>query len=65
MINNKNLLFAMQDNLWHSEDFCIFCPVFEISMLDTRFTNKCFGVAITIGEIPCERESDEGNYKDG
>lgn len=50
----------MQNDLWYSEDFFILCPILEISMLDNDYQNKSFGVAITMGEIPRDTQSDEG-----
>ncbi|XP_039764013.1 fer-1-like protein 6, partial [Pararge aegeria] len=44
--------------LWILEDFCIFCPIFEVSVLDRRIAGKFCGVAITMGEMPCESKAD-------
>ncbi|XP_045784578.1 fer-1-like protein 6 [Maniola jurtina] len=47
------------EQLWIVEDFCLFCPIFEVSVLDRRIAGKLCGVAITMGEIPCESKGDE------
>lgn len=49
-----------QDTLWLMEDFCIFCPILEVSMLDRRVSGKFCGVAITVGELPTDDQGDEG-----
>ncbi|XP_049885411.1 otoferlin-like [Pectinophora gossypiella] len=48
-----------QDSLWILEDFCIYCPIFEISMLDRRICGKLTGLAITTGEMPADRRVDD------
>ncbi|CAH0577888.1 unnamed protein product [Chrysodeixis includens] len=47
------------DSLWLMEDFCIFCPILEVSMLDRRVSGKFCGVAITVGELPTDDQGDE------
>ncbi|XP_026747253.1 otoferlin-like isoform X2 [Trichoplusia ni] len=47
------------DTLWLMEDFCIFCPILEVSMLDRRVSGKFCGVAITVGELPTDDQGDE------
>ncbi|XP_028159524.1 otoferlin-like isoform X1 [Ostrinia furnacalis] len=47
------------DHLWVMEDFCVYCPIFEVSMLDRRVSGKFCGVAITIGEINADNGGDE------
>ncbi|XP_072930870.1 otoferlin-like isoform X2 [Epargyreus clarus] len=42
------------ENLWTLEEFCMFCPIFEISMLDSRMVSRFCGVAVTIGELSTE-----------
>lgn len=42
------------------EDFIVYCPIFEVSMLDRRISGKFCGVALTIGEICSDNGSDEG-----
>lgn len=42
------------------EDFCIFCPILEVSMLDRRVSGKFCGIAITVGELPTDDQGDEG-----
>ncbi|CAK1588464.1 unnamed protein product [Parnassius mnemosyne] len=47
------------EDLWTSEDFCIFCPIMEVSMVDSQIVSKTCGIAITIGDIYCEHRADE------
>ncbi|XP_030019882.1 otoferlin isoform X2 [Manduca sexta] len=47
------------DCLWTWEDFCIFCPILEVSMLDRAIVGKLCGVAITIGQIASDDIEDE------
>ncbi|XP_059055113.1 otoferlin-like [Achroia grisella] len=47
------------ENLWSVEDFCIYCPILEASMLDRRIAGKFCGVAITMGDINTDNRSDE------
>ncbi|KAJ8737899.1 hypothetical protein PYW08_000494 [Mythimna loreyi] len=49
----------LPENLWLLEDFCIFCPVLEVSMLDRRISGKLSGIAITVGELPSDDQGDE------
>ncbi|KAL0851779.1 hypothetical protein ABMA28_000089 [Loxostege sticticalis] len=51
------------ENLWVMEDFCIYCPIFEVSMLDRRISGKFCGVALTIGEVNADSGSDEETRK--
>lgn len=44
------------------EDFCIFCPILEVSMLDRRVSGKLSGIAITVGELPTHEQGDEGMW---
>ncbi|CAH1647468.1 unnamed protein product [Spodoptera littoralis] len=47
------------ENLWLMEDFCMFCPILEVSMLDRRVSGKLCGIAITVGELPTDDQGDE------
>ncbi|KAF9407187.1 hypothetical protein HW555_012702, partial [Spodoptera exigua] len=47
------------ENLWLMEDFCMFCPILEVSMLDRRISGKLCGIAITVGELPTDDQGDE------
>ncbi|XP_046977570.1 otoferlin-like [Vanessa cardui] len=47
------------ENLWSFEDFCVYCPIFEVSMLNSRITGQSCGVAITVGEMVHDNKSDE------
>ncbi|XP_038216703.1 otoferlin-like [Zerene cesonia] len=47
------------ENLWQIHEFCLFCPILEVSMLDRRVTGKYCGVAVTLGEIPASSSGDE------
>ncbi|XP_035437997.2 otoferlin isoform X3 [Spodoptera frugiperda] len=47
------------ENLWLMEDFCMFCPILEVSMLDRRVSGKLCGIAITVGELPTDEQGDE------
>ncbi|XP_045510224.1 otoferlin-like [Colias croceus] len=47
------------ESLWQIHEFCLFCPILEVSMLDRRVTGKYCGVAITLGEIPATSPADE------
>ncbi|KAI5630708.1 c2 domain-containing protein [Phthorimaea operculella] len=47
------------DNLWVQEEFCLYCPIFEMSMLDNQAIQKFTGLAMTVGEIPSGRPVDE------
>lgn len=58
----KLLLLVSQENLWLMEDFCMFCPILEVSMLDRRVSGKLCGIAITVGELPTDEQGDEGKY---
>ncbi|XP_063547608.1 otoferlin-like [Cydia strobilella] len=40
------------DTEWIIENFIMFCPVFEVSMLDKSLSGTSCGIAITAGEIP-------------
>ncbi|XP_047544352.1 otoferlin-like [Vanessa atalanta] len=51
------------ENLWSFEDFCVYCPIFEVSMLNSRITGQSCGVAITVGEMVHDNKSDEGTRK--
>ncbi|XP_050361233.1 otoferlin-like [Nymphalis io] len=51
------------ENLWSFEDFCIYCPIFEVSMLNSRITGQSCGVAITVGEMAYDNKSDGGSRK--
>jgi hypothetical protein len=42
------------------EDFCIYCPILEVSMLDRKVSGKISGVALTIGEVNTNDKPDEG-----
>lgn len=53
-----------QDSLWSLEDFCIYCPLLEVSMLDRRVAGKVSGVAITIGEISNKNKTENGRSHD-
>ncbi|CAH2103605.1 unnamed protein product [Euphydryas editha] len=46
------------DNIWSVEDFCIYCPIFEVSMLDRRTVGEFCGVAITVGEMNLDNKAD-------
>ncbi|PZC81246.1 otoferlin [Helicoverpa armigera] len=47
------------ESLWLMEDFCVFCPILEVSMLDRRISGKLCGIAITVGELPTDDQGDE------
>ncbi|XP_013179617.1 PREDICTED: fer-1-like protein 6 isoform X1 [Papilio xuthus] len=47
------------DNHWISGDYCVFCPLLEISMVDNDLVPKTCGVAISMGEVYCEQRADE------
>ncbi|CAH0703240.1 unnamed protein product [Spodoptera exigua] len=51
------------ENLWLMEDFCMFCPILEVSMLDRRISGKLCGIAITVGELPTDDQGDEEQRK--
>ncbi|XP_063373993.1 otoferlin-like [Cydia amplana] len=40
------------DTEWIIENFIMFCPIFEVSMLDKSLSGTSCGIAITAGEIP-------------
>ncbi|XP_069364926.1 otoferlin-like [Maniola hyperantus] len=58
-INVEPVAPIKPEQLWIVEDFCLFCPIFEVSALDRRIAGKLCGVAITMGEIPCDNKGDE------
>ncbi|XP_063634515.1 otoferlin-like [Cydia splendana] len=43
---------GLLDTEWIIENFIMFCPVFEVSMLDKSLSGTSCGIAITTGEIP-------------
>ncbi|XP_061723104.1 otoferlin-like [Cydia pomonella] len=47
---------------WIIENFIMFCPVFEVSMLDKSLSEASCGIAITAGEIPFNSSFDQGKY---
>ncbi|XP_052751429.1 otoferlin-like [Galleria mellonella] len=47
------------ENLWSLEDFCIFCPILEVSMLDRKIAGRFCGVALTIGDMCNDNKADE------
>ncbi|CAG9788973.1 unnamed protein product [Diatraea saccharalis] len=51
------------EHLWVMEDFWIYCPILEVSMLDGAVAGKCSGVALTIGEVNTDNTSDQGTHK--
>ncbi|CAB3226218.1 unnamed protein product [Arctia plantaginis] len=48
-----------KENFWLMEDFCLFCPILEASMLDKKICGKVCGVAMTVGEVPSDDHGDE------
>uniref|UniRef100_A0A2A4JU35 C2 domain-containing protein n=1 Tax=Heliothis virescens TaxID=7102 RepID=A0A2A4JU35_HELVI len=60
-LDNKQLALQKEEieSLWLMEDFCIFCPILEVSMLDRRISGKLCGIAITVGELPTDDQGDE------
>ncbi|XP_068630494.1 otoferlin-like [Battus philenor] len=51
------------ENHWVSGDFCIFCALTEVSMVDNEIITKTCGVAIAIGDVCCEQRADEEHRK--
>ncbi|KAJ2954174.1 hypothetical protein O0L34_g2406 [Tuta absoluta] len=54
---------VIPDNLWVQKEFCLYCPIFEMSMLDNRTIMKYTGLAMNIGEIPSGKPVDEEYHK--
>lgn len=52
-----------QEHFWLMEDFCLFCPILEASMLDKKICGKTCGVAMTVGEVPSDDHCDEGDIE--
>ncbi|XP_062533076.1 otoferlin isoform X2 [Bombyx mori] len=46
------------ENLWPIEEFCVMCPLFEVSLLDRRIVGKYCGVAITVGDFSTSSPGD-------
>ncbi|KAM3968476.1 otoferlin [Aphomia sociella] len=57
--NIEPVAFVKPENLWSLEDFAVFCPILEVSMLDRRVVGKYCGVALTTGEINSDNKADE------
>lgn len=46
------------------EEFCLFCPLFEVSLLECKATFKEIGVAITMEELAgFENKTSEGTVE--
>lgn len=42
------------------DNFCVLCPILEVSMIDRNVAGKFCGVAITMGEFLNNDTKDEG-----
>ncbi|XP_060809818.1 fer-1-like protein 6 [Amyelois transitella] len=63
-VNVKPVSPLLIDKLWVWEGFCIYCPVLDVSVIDSQFEGQC-GVSITIGEMfnkYGEEKDDEGEF---
>ncbi|RVE52196.1 hypothetical protein evm_003115 [Chilo suppressalis] len=47
------------DQIWIMDDFWIYCPIMEVSMLDYSIAGKCSGIALTVGEVNTDIISDQ------
>ncbi|XP_053623950.1 fer-1-like protein 6 isoform X2 [Plodia interpunctella] len=63
-VNVEPIMPVKLETLWRWENFCIYCPILQMSMIDGWLEGRC-GVSITIGEMfnhYGEEKNDEAEF---